>query len=550
MRSEQVKEEDERREVLRQIAEIEGGRGLIHMLRAVYPKVTTHPTPDFHYELAEAVTTPKWKARASDGGGLDEDIVREAPRGFAKTTVVAVGWPVWHAFVRPYAHGLVSWEEYVRGIRPSAHFALISKTRTHSVNNLTGIKDILDSPRFRWLFGNHGFEVTKSKGGVWTKDELQLPTTGDVFHARGTGQPIRGLNLKGTRLTGACFDDPEDENNTKTPEALLSNLDYLQKGLEPALAIPDLGGDKIAVIGTPIVENCMVRRLGKFAGWDHKRYAAATTNAAGERVSLWPEYRTLEWLDKQRAKFEAQHRLSVYYSEYMCEIVYDERRLFKKWGYWKGEVEAVGGKHYLTVTHRAEPAESATDRADGLVKLHEPLVLPANVFMGIDPASSVRMSADRTAVVAVAVDDEENVYVLPYFADRVPPSVVAERSVQNYERYKPLRTRVETTGYQEMLRGALHGKIAGLVGEKPRAAKSERLERMEPMFADGKVYLQPGMQVLEDELTAYPNASHDDCMDALYYATLKAYGPHHGLAARETGKDHRKTGKATSWMAA
>ena len=248
--------EARRRELLRAFAETDGGAGLVAFGRAVNKKAAKYRTPDFHYEIAALATAPPEDGRR---------VVIEAPRQFAKSTVLGAWWPLWHAFVRPYAHGLVSWEEYVRGVRPPAHFALISKTRTHSINLLTTIKDIMEDPVFAWVFGD---QVTPSvgRGGVWTKDEIHLSRTGDVFHARGTGQPIRGLNIKGTRLTGFIFDDPEDENNTKTPESMLANLDYLQKGLEPAMATPEMGGDKLAVIGTPIVEGCMVRKLSTFAG--------------------------------------------------------------------------------------------------------------------------------------------------------------------------------------------------------------------------------------------------------------------------------------------
>ena len=141
-------------------------------------------------------------------------------------------------------------------------------------------------------------------------------------------------------------------------------------------------------------------------------------------------------------------------------------------------LEVEGGKHYLHLTHRSPSTEDGRARRASLKRLPEERVVPVTVFMGIDPASSIRPTADRTAIVCVAVDEDDNRYVLPYFADRVPPSVVAVRAEQNHERYRPLKTRVETTAYQEMLAGALRGKIPGLVGEKPRASKSEPVRRM------------------------------------------------------------------------
>jgi phage terminase large subunit-like protein len=43
------------------------------------------------------------------------------------------------------------------------------------------------------------------------------------------------------------------------------------------------------------------------------------------------------------------------------------------------------------------------------------------------------------------------------------------------------------------------------------------IERLEPRFSQGLIYLRPDMDDLVDELIAFPRGKHDDLIDALAY---------------------------------
>ena len=61
--------------------------------------------------------------------------------------------------------------------------------------------------------------------------------------------------------------------------------------------------------------------------------------------------------------------------------------------------------------------------------------------------------------------------------------------------------------------------IPGLeIKENPRTSKSYRLESLQPLFANKKVYIQKDMQAFIDELTLYPRGKHDDLLDGFFYA--------------------------------
>jgi predicted phage terminase large subunit-like protein len=132
----------------------------------------------------------------------------------------------------------------------------------------------------------------------------------------------------------------------------------------------------------------------------------------------------------------------------------------------------------------------------------------------------------------VGIDDQGNRYVLEYFRKRVTPLVLADEIIKMYEKYKPAKTRIESVGYQEMLREYLRSKkyIPGLeIKETPRTQKSKRLEALQPHFAQKLMHLKKEHRDLVDELIMYPRGKHDDLLDGLYYASKGTYKPMHTL---------------------
>jgi len=449
-----------------------------------------------------------------------------APRDHAKSSLVALLFVIHHIMRR-----------YLTGRSPS-FVLLVGKTEGQAVFLLDTIKDVFEhSQHFRAAFGYWGREVSRK----WGESEVVLQD-GTRILCRGTGQMVRGLKNLNQRPTLIILDDPEDENNTKTDEAMETNLNWFLRSLDPALDISH-SDSKIIVIGTPIKGRCMVEVLGRMRGWHTRRYHAL--HDEGERskwTALWPERWSVEKLLERKAALEDAGRLSVFYSEYQCEIIGDEEALIqpKDILWWDGYLEA--GELHLT--HK-----------NGVDYSSQPLVLSANVFTGVDPASTVTQAADYSAIVSVAIDAQGNRYVLPYFHKRVRPMVLANEIVETYRRFRSDRVRIESNAYQEMLRDYLrmdHSYIPGLeIKEVARTKKSRRIESIQPFFARGKMYLKLGQSELERQLLGYPRLEHDDLLDALYYAMKNNYVPNQ-LNVRGAEKKGSRTSPLEveeSWMA-
>lgn len=480
--------------------------------KVLRPKTHWAPPASIHFEVEKLLLDPNEKRL---------NIV--IPRGVGKSVLVGEEFPLYHIFMEDIGQPKL--------------VLLVSKTQRHSINRLQSIKDTISySPDFRLLFGNWGEHTARS----WRNDEIHLKD-GSAIVTRGMGQPIRGINYPGgIRPTLIILDDPEDENNTKTAEAMENNLRWLLKGAIPAL---DTRHGKLVIIGTPLHQRCMVMTLADSEVWTTLTASYLNVDEKGIKSSLWPEMMSVKTLEEERDGLDAIGRVSIWYMERQCIVTGDEDQLFKSEyiHYYDGEIEFDSDKEcFLTLSSK-----------DGVVQDKEEKI-PINVFIGVDPASSTKQTADYSVIMAIGVDKDKNVYVLEYFRKRVSPLVLADKIFSFFKKYNPKKVRIESTGYQEMLREYVRELtevegmfIPGLeIKEMPRTSKSARLESLEPDFARGRVFIKVNHMALLDELLLYPRGKHEDCLDALYLAMKKKYGAIHENTVKSqhtTKKVHKKS---------
>ncbi len=451
--------------------------------KATMPGMFTAPSATFHHELYELM-----------GDSDNKKICIVAPRHHAKSSIGACVFPLFH----------ICFDEGPKLV------VLSSKTLGHAVRLLDTIKNVLEySKRFRAIFGYWGSHTARA----WTKYEVVLKD-GTLITTRGTGQQVIGLKHGDQRPTLFIVDDPEDINNTKTDEAMEQNLKWLMTQVLPGL---DAMKGRILVIGTPQHQRCIVETLPQMGGWTTKHYQAMSDD--GEDV-LWPEVWSKKKLLSEKGDLESIGRVSMFYREYMCQIVGDEEQMFKEDDiqYYDGHLLPNEDSELMTL-RMTYPYEGD---------------IPVFVFMGVDPASSTKQHADYSTIVPVAVDTNNNRYILPFYRHRVKPMELADNVIAYWRRYNPMKTRIETVGYQEMLRDYLRTKseelgifIPGIeLKNNPRTQKSVRLESMQPFFVQKKVWIKKDMDSLVGELLLYPRGKHDDLLDGLYYAMKGAYKPH------------------------
>lgn len=535
---------------------------VILFLRTCIPGMAKVPSPDFHYEIEKRLMN-------LDVSGFN--IV--APRGHAKSSLVAISFVLWHIFLQDlYEYLTGRTEKYERRHK---YVVIVSKTYKEAAKRLNSIKLILGdhstgkySKPFRALFGNFGQDTAPT----WREDRVILKD-GTIIESVGTGQQVRGLLHDNQRPTLIVVDDPEDEENTKTFERMRQNRAWLLQGVIPARD-PQIG--RWVVIGTPQNTQCMVVHLHKALRgnslWFMNDQATNTSfwskseadyadeidfdkladhdygdgdidnNFIQKEGVLWPYWMSLKELKAQRAMAIANNLKGSYAREYECKIIGDEEQIFLPEYFentWDGTLEwDFLHRPYLHITHiRGE-------------ELDEPRDVPVGVSTAVDPAFSVSSRADRTAIANVACDKDGNVYELPWVYERLHTSVLLDAIDANHNKFKPHCGVIETTAAQIFIAEELYrSRGINYVHDKPQQKKvgeGSRIERLQPYMANGKFYCRKETP-LRGELLAYPRG-RDDYADAMEKAVRFRANPRYDTPAKTEKEAQTQRMKRTTYF--
>ena len=511
--------------------------------RTIRPAMAKVNSPVFHNDLSDI-----WSKRTAK-----KRVVIQAPRGHAKSEVTGTNIPLHHIL---YDNG----DKFI---------VLISKTADHAKDLLTKIKETLtSSTEFKTLYGDYG--QGSPYVSKWTDREIQMKfynwRTKKWENVRiltkGMNMMIVGLNFKSQRPTLVIFDDPEDDENTKTIERINSNYNKLEKSILPGL---DPLRGVVWVIGTPQCPNGMVNRLEELAAktgvedvirdgctcyngeWYSIKYQAIINEETKE--VLWKEWLSYDALMAIKKRLYVQGKTSIFNSEYQCELTNDEDGDFlsEDIQYWDGYLEL--GENFETFLKIEKIGSSKCAMKD--VELR----IPVNTYMGVDPASSESKTADYSTIVIIAYDEKERIFVLPYFRKRVPPYEHGLQIIEYYKRHRPKSTQIETQGYQVALRNQVRNDslkqnlyINGLEMKwNTNTNKIMRLRDLVQYFKRRKIYLKPHMAELETELFKFPYMKNDDIIDGLWYATRRMHKPAHMNLIKEYKiQNYRGTNK--NWL--
>ena len=471
--------------------------------RYCFPTALRKVTPPFHHEVYR---------------DLSDDSVRRvliaAPRGTAKSTVTTLIYPLWKVAFKPSDEDLF--------------IVIISESQAQSINFLSRIKyHLIHSEKFREVFGDYGPMTAKR----WTNNDIVLANGARII-AVGTGQRVRGFIEGDTRPNLIIVDDFESELNAFTMEARAKNRKWITEAVIPSLS--DEG--KIAMIGTVISEDCFLYWAKESSAWKVLWYSIWDE----DEKSIWPERFPKSRIIEIKREFESVGNLNGFYQEYMNIAQSPDNAPFKpEWMQLHHyDFERINGQNCLV-------------REIG----DEKKVKPVEVYSGVDPASSLSITADFFVIATIAVDSDNNKYIIDLFRDRISPAEQPGKIIEVYKKFRPKRMNIETTGYQEALRTAvrelmLEGNlyIPGLErGVKPRTRKSERLLSLVPMFAKKAFYWRPEDLVGQQEFLSYPRGKHDDVMDAIWTA-LERHRPCRIKDFDENKVIDTKIKKVIDWM--
>ena len=466
-------------------------------------------SPPFHYKIGKML--------------IDRDIQQLAlvlPRDHAKSTLAATA--VLHRF-------LFATKETPEFI------AWIGEAQDQATDNLAWIQNhIYSNPAVHYYFGD-------LQGDKWTKTEFTT-SNGCRMIAKGTSQRLRGKKQFSTRYTGIVLDDFESELNTKTPEARQQIKNWVTAAVYPAIDF-DKGGF-LWCNGTivhydsflnNIVDNYKAaEKTGEEYSWDVVTYKAILDDG----TTLWPSRWPLAKLEERKQFFIDSGTPAKFYQEYMNQAKSPEDQIFS-------EEDITDGFYQGSVRFSDE-------HNSWYIKLDDGRTEYVNIYMGVDPASTLSTRNDYSVIMVIGVTAEYDYYVIEYWRKRVLPMECADEIFKITERYRPIRRiNIETISYQEMLRDYVHkrskreGKFLpgiemGIKGYGNQKKKDRLFEGLQPMFKAGAVHLKKNMHEFIGELLDFPKGTHDDTIDAFWLSTQYARG-------NKTAGKVKKTKKGDSW---
>jgi len=479
-------------------------------------------TPAFHYEIADTISNPENKQTA---------II--LPRGHGKTVMTKCDILQQFCFTKePLFYGWVS------------------ATAKLATGNMDYIKYHIEfNERIHYYFGN-------LKGNKWTETDVELKN-GCKLISKSNISGIRGGAKLHKRYDLIILDDFEDENNTITPEARAKNSNLITAVVFPAL---EPGTGRLRINGTPVHFDSFINNLisnHEQSKKENKEFSwklVLKKAIADDGTMLWDSWFGKKEMERKKKFYADSGQPQKFYQEYMMEVQSEEDAMFNRHHikYWDGsymydEESEIG---YIM------PIDGDTQ--------------PVNIYVGVDPATdSQRRDADYSVLMVIAVDLNNNVYVLEYIRKRGIPVLgipgegklgIVDYMFQLTEKYKPHLFVVEDTSMSKPVFQSLRAEMRRrnnfqirFKEEKPgtRMSKRDRIQEiLAQRFAIGQIHIKKDHYDLNREIITFgPRMAHDDTIDALAYA-CKFASPPLGITESKNNLYSKKKPKAKSWIVA
>ena len=148
------------------------------------------------------------------------------------------------------------------------------------------------------------------------------------------------------------------------------------------------------------------------------------------------------------------------------------------------------------------------------------------VFMAVDPAFSLKKSADNSAIAIIRIVKDE-IYVEEILMGKWNPSTFEDNMLMMIRKWKPEKVGIEAVQAQANIafsltnRARREGVNCTIEELRPKGTKEERIRGLLPLYNRYQIFHKKNMFRLEDfehELVTFPRGRRDDAIDALTMA--------------------------------
>lgn len=476
-----------------------------------FPHYCQSPFNQFHLEMLK---TWRYGERASKR-------LRGAPRGYAKSTLVALIKPI-----HDVCYGL---ESYI---------VILSNTKPQAVGKLKDIRrELLENT---YLVDDYGISFPSKKPGE-SQFEVFCQDGSTMFSAFGSGAEIRGIRFGHKRPTKIICDDVEHSEEVFNEE-IRSKYESWYKEV-----ISNMGtkSTNIEFVGTVLHPKALLKNLEKNPAYNSKVYRSIISWS--DRQDLWDKwtdiFSDLEndnreedaynfYLAQRDEMLKGTKVLWPEYEDYyelMKQLIEKGRRAFmkEKQNMPLGADDAVFETfHY----YREVEGGIVIESSDKFVPWDE---FRYNAYGAMDPSTGQTKPrkgkmGDYTCLLAGYLDTKGRLLVHEDWTKRAPPTRYIDRIFEAHEQYEFQKFAVETNLYRNLL-------LPNIIAERKRREdvaeriiklpfydienvdnKEKRIFTLEPKTTHGWILFNRALsEEFMTQLEDFPHADHDDCPDTL-----------------------------------
>jgi len=400
---------------------------------------------------------------------------------------------------------------WLAGQRPDEHLIFGTYNDTYAEDNGRAVRDILTSASHKQVFPTFGL-----KEGSASAKRLETLQSGILAFVG------RGGSITGRGGHGIIIDDPiKDRAEADSPLIRKQLWEWFTQVVATRLMTPD---SFIMLIQTRWHEDDLVGRLT-----DPTNPFYDPDEASKWTVVDLPAL-ALEDDPLGRKKGEA-----LWPERFPRDFLLGQQRL-----------DARG----FQALYQGRPtSETGTFFQSHHLRTYQPDELPPDLryYIASDHAVSTRQDRDKTCLIPVGVDDNDNIYVLTDVWWRHAASdTVVEAMLSLMQRFKPLYWWAERGHISKAIGPFLRKRMseestyASVIELTPVADKQTRAQSIMGRMSMGKVFFParaPWWPEARDQLLKFPHGSHDDFCDALAYIGL---GLAQQVGANHVTKIHRQ----------
>lgn len=409
-----------------------------------------------------------------------------APRGLGKTTL---------AKIRACKAIL---------FREAKFICYLSNSVTSAIEQTEHIKRLLQSNEYvRALFGDVKISADSGKKDNFSRDSWTA--FGEVrVLPRGAGQQVRGLNWMGQRPGLWIIDDLETLEAVQNPDQRDKLKNWFFADLmktESKYGTPA----EFLYIDTIKHEVALLAELIEHSAWQSVRLSICDDNFNTHDEN----YMTTEEIKEEYKAHKEAGKTDLFYMEFMNIPISLEDAVFKDEYF----------KYFIEEGSRLRVEE------DGKVEYIETKDLITVVI--VDPAKTVKMQSDESAVVTISVDrTSRKIFIRDIFSGKVKPDQLYDEMFAAVIRHRAMILAVEVTSLHEFISQPIQSemRVRGIYPQyielNAKGKKDARVATLAPLYRLGYIYHnKSNCQPLENQLHWFPRSKLWDVMDATAYIT-------------------------------